>query len=110
MNMLEKHEYLSNQRPEVEGMDMTDIHMVEVKGMNMVKERPSKEWPEVEGLSNEWPEVEGTYMVKDITAKVDVEVVKREDNDTVLTKHWIGDRAKRHQRTHQERKPAKLGC
>jgi hypothetical protein len=43
MNMLEKHEYLSNQRPEVEGMDMTDIHMVEVKGMNMVKEHPSKE-------------------------------------------------------------------
>jgi hypothetical protein len=31
--------------------------------------------------------VEDTNMVKDITIKVVVEVVKREDNDAVLAKH-----------------------
>jgi hypothetical protein len=99
-NMLVKHERLLNQRPEVKDMDMTDIHMMELKGMNMMEECPS----------NEWPEVEDTNMVKDITIKVVVEVVKREDNDAVLAKHWIGDRAERHQRTHQKQELVKLGC
>jgi streptomycin 6-kinase len=54
--------------------------------------------------------VEGMDMVEDMTTMVDVEVVEREHEGVVLVKHWIGDGAEMHQRTHQERKFAKSGC
>jgi hypothetical protein len=38
INMVEEHECPSNQRPVVEGMNMMSIHMVEVKGMDMVED------------------------------------------------------------------------
>jgi hypothetical protein len=85
MNMLEEHERPSNQRSEEEGMNMAGIHMVEVEGMNMVEERPSKERPKVEGMDivekrpmKQRPNVEGMDMVEDMMAKVDVGVVERE--------------------------------
>jgi hypothetical protein len=101
MNILEEHECPSNQWPEKD-MDMADIHMVEVEGMNMVEEheRPSKERPEVESID----------MVEDMTVQVDVKVVEREHEGVVLAKHWIGDGAERHRRTHREQELAKLGC
>jgi hypothetical protein len=50
-NILEKHEHPWNQWPEVEGMDMMGIHMLE--GIGMVEERLSNERPEVEGMDTE---------------------------------------------------------
>jgi hypothetical protein len=40
MNMLDERS--SNQRPEVEGLDITGIHMVEVDAVDIVEERSSK--------------------------------------------------------------------
>jgi hypothetical protein len=37
MNMLEEHDHPSNHRLGVEGMNMVDIHMVEVEGVDMVE-------------------------------------------------------------------------
>jgi hypothetical protein len=97
MNMLKKHERPSNQRREVEGMDMVGIHMVEglnmveerlskerseVEGMDMVEERPSKERPEVEGM-----DMESMDMMEDMTARVDMEVVEGEHEGVVLVKY-----------------------
>jgi hypothetical protein len=100
MNMLEEHGRPSNQRLKVEVMDMVGIHMVEMEGVDMVKERLSKQRLEVEGMD----------MVEDMTAKVDVEVVEREHEGMVIVKHWIGDGAKRHRRMHREWELAKSGC
>jgi hypothetical protein len=86
MNMLEEHERPSNHRPEEEDMDM-----------DMVEERPSNERQEVECMN-----MEGMNMVEHMTTKVDVKVVEREHECVMLMKHWINDRAERHQRTHQE--------
>jgi hypothetical protein len=64
MNILEEHDHLSNHQPGEEGMDMVDIHMMEVEGMDMVEGRPLNQQLEdesmdmvVERLSKEWPEV-----------------------------------------------------
>jgi hypothetical protein len=96
MNMLEEHDRPSNHWLEEEGMDMADIHMVEVEVMDMVEERPLKERPEVEGInteeehsSKERPKVEGMDMVEDMTT----EVVEREHEDVGLARHWIGEGA-----------------
>jgi hypothetical protein len=120
MNMLEEHDHLSNHRLGEEGMNMTGICMVEEgmdmveeyplnhwtedKGMDMVEERPSKERPEVEGMN-----MEDIVMVEDMTAEV--EVVEREYEGVMLTRHWISDGAERHRQTHQEwEKLTKSGC
>jgi hypothetical protein len=84
MNMLDGHQHPWNQWPEVEGMDMVGIHIVE--GMDMVEVRSSKERPEVEGMD----------MVDDMT----VEVIEREHKGMVLVRHLIGDGVERHRRTH----------
>jgi hypothetical protein len=36
MNMLEEHDHPLNHRPGKEGMNMVNIHMVDVKGMNIL--------------------------------------------------------------------------
>jgi hypothetical protein len=91
MNMLKKHECPSNQRREVEGVDMVGIHMVEerlskerseVEGMDMVEERPSKERPEVKGM-----DMGSMDMMEVMTARVDMEVVEGEHEGVVLVKH-----------------------
>jgi hypothetical protein len=46
--------------------------------------------------------VEGMDMVEDMTTEVDMEVVEKEHKGVVLVKHWIGDGADMHQRTHQK--------
>jgi hypothetical protein len=53
--------------------------------MDMVEERPMKQRPEVEGMD----------MGEDMT----VEVIEREHEGVVLTKHWISEGVERHQRT-----------
>jgi hypothetical protein len=63
---------------------------------------------------NHRPEVEGmdtvdTGMREDRVAEL--EVVEREPEGAVLVRHWIGDGAARHRRTHQGWEEfAKLGC
>jgi hypothetical protein len=73
MNMLKNHERSSNHRSEEEGMDMTDIHMMEVEDMDMVKEHPSKKRLEVEGV-----DTKGMDMMEVITMELDMKVVERE--------------------------------
>jgi hypothetical protein len=85
-------------------MDIVGIHMVEVNGMDIPEECPSKEWVEDEGIdmveersSNHWPEVEGMdiqgmNIMEDMTA----EVVEREHEGVVLVRHWIDDGVVRH--------------
>jgi hypothetical protein len=108
--MVEEHDHPSNYWQAEEGMNMTDIHMVEVEGMDMVEERPSNYRSEDEGTdmveehpSNHQPDVDGIDrddidMVEDMT----VEVVERQHKGVVLARHWIGDGAERHRRTHRE--------
>jgi hypothetical protein len=91
-------------------MDMTGIHMVEVEGMDMVEEQPSKQRPEVEGMdmveersSRQRPLVEGMDMAGiDMVEDMMMEVVEREHEGVVFVKHWIDDGAERHQRIHRE--------
>jgi hypothetical protein len=64
MNMLEEHDHLSNHRLEEESMNMMSIYMVEVEGMDMVKECPS----------NHIPEDEGMYMVEERSSRERAEV------------------------------------
>jgi hypothetical protein len=49
-------------------------------GMNMVEERPSNYWPDVEGIDRENTDMEEDMMVE-------MEVVKREHVSMVLTRH-----------------------
>jgi hypothetical protein len=71
---------------ELEGMNMAGIHMVEMEGKDMVKERQSKKRSKVEGM--------------DMTTKVGL--VEREHGGVVLVKHQINDRVERNRQTHQE--------
>jgi hypothetical protein len=71
-------------------MNMAGIHMVEVEGMDMVEKRPSNHRPEMDGIDREDSDM------------VEVEVVEREYEGVVLTRHWIGDGAERHRRAYQE--------
>jgi hypothetical protein len=65
--------------------------------MDMLKEHPSKERSEVEGMD----------MMEDMTAKV----VKRDHDDVVLVRHWIGDGVERRRRAlRQQKELVKLGC
>jgi hypothetical protein len=85
---------------EVEGMDMSEVQVInmveeqnhptnhclgEVRDMNMVEEYYH--------LMNHRSYVESMDM-EDIT--VEVEVVEREHEGVVLTRHWTNDGAKRH--------------
>jgi hypothetical protein len=64
--MVKEHDHPSNHRLEEEGMDIADIHMMEVDGMDMVEEHPSNRQSEDAGMDmveerlvNHRPEVEG---------------------------------------------------
>jgi hypothetical protein len=77
--------------------------MVEMEGMHMVEEQPSKQRSEVEGmdmvkkrLSKQQPEMKGMDMLEDTTTEVNVEVVKREHKSVMLVKHLTNDGAERH--------------
>jgi hypothetical protein len=73
---------------------MVDSNMVEVEGMDMVEKyfHPMNHGPEVEGM-----DTVDISMGEDRAAEL--EVVEREYDGVVLTRHWIGDGAARHQRT-----------
>jgi hypothetical protein len=91
MNTVEEHDHPTNHQLGEEGMNIVSIHMMEVEGMDMVEESPSNHRPEVD--------------------MVEVEVVEREHEGVVLTRHWIGDGAERHQVAHREwEEPVKSGC
>jgi hypothetical protein len=70
-------------------MDMVGIHMVEVNGMDMVKERPSNHRLEVEDMDR-----------ADMT--IEVELIEREHKGVVLERHWTGDGAERHHHGRRE--------
>jgi hypothetical protein len=78
-NMVEEHYHPTNHRLEVEDMDMVGIHMVEVRGMDMVEERPLNHRSEVEGIDREDSDM-GEDMI------VEVEVVEREHEGMVLAR------------------------
>jgi hypothetical protein len=84
MNMAKEHYHLTNHRLEVEDMDM-----MEVGGMDMVEERLSNHRLEVESIDRE-----NSDMREDLT--VEVEVVEREHEGVVLVRHWTGDGAEMH--------------
>jgi hypothetical protein len=106
VNMVKEHDHPSNYRLKEEGMDMTDIHMMEMEGMDMVEEHPSNRQSDDAGMDmveersmNHRPEVEGIdkndiNIVEDMT--MEMKVVEREHKDVVLMKHWIGNGAERH--------------
>jgi hypothetical protein len=67
VNMVKEYDHPLNHRLGKEGMNIVDIHMVEVEGMDMVEERPS----------NHWPKDEGTNMVKECPSNHRSEVQAR---------------------------------
>jgi hypothetical protein len=67
--------------------------MMEVESMNMMD--PSNHWSEDEGM-----DMEDIDMVEDIM--MEVEVVEKEHESVVLTRHWTSNGAERHWRTHRE--------
>jgi hypothetical protein len=76
----------------------------EVLNFFRVDKRMSKERSEVEGM-----DMEDIDMVEDMM--VEVEVVERKYEGVVLVRHWIGDGAERHRRTHREWEEfVKSGC
>jgi hypothetical protein len=81
---VEEHFHPMNHRPKVEGMDTVGGHFHPI---------------------NHRPEVDGINMV-DIGIGEDraaeLEVVEREPESAVLTRHWTGDGAVRHRRTRWE--------
>jgi hypothetical protein len=97
MDMVEKQNHPTNHRLGEEGMNMVGSNMVEVDGMDTVKEHfhPINHRPELEGI-----DMVDTSMGEDIAAEL--EVVKREPEGVVLTRHWIDDGAVRHHRTRLE--------
>jgi hypothetical protein len=115
MDMVEEQDHLTNHRLGDEGMNMVDINMVKVEGMDTTEEHfhPMNHRLEVESMEiiekhfhpmNHRPDVEGMYtmdtgMGGDRAAEL--EVVEREPEGTVLMRHWIGDGAARHRRTHR---------
>jgi hypothetical protein len=125
MDMVDEQDHPTNHRLGEDGMNMVGSNMVEVDGMDMVEEHfhLMNHRPEVEGMDtveehfhsmNHRPEVEGidtvdTGMGEDRTAEM--EVVEREPDGVVLVRHWTGDGAARHHRTHREwEELVKPGC
>jgi hypothetical protein len=78
-------------------MNMVGSNMVEVDGMDTVEEHlhPMNHRSEVEGM-----DTVDTGMGEDRAAEL--EMVEREPNGVVLTRHWTGDGAVRHSRTRRE--------
>jgi hypothetical protein len=75
-------------------------------GMDMLEEyyHSMNQWPEVDGIDRVDSEIGEDMMVE-------VEVVEREHNDVMLTRHWTGDGAERNQRAHREwEELVKSGC
>jgi hypothetical protein len=97
MDMVEEQNHPTNHRLGEEGMNMVGSNMLEVDDMDTVKEHfhPINHRPELEGI-----DTVDTSMGEDIAAEL--EVVKRELEGVVLTRHWIDDGAVRHRRTHLE--------
>jgi hypothetical protein len=123
--MVTEQDHPMNHRLGEEGMNMVGSNMVEVDGMDTLKEHfhPMNHRSEVEGmdtvdehfhLMNHWTEVEGMYTVDTAMREdraAELEVVEREAEGVVLVRHWTGDGAARHRRTRQEwEELAKLGC
>jgi hypothetical protein len=125
MDRVKKQDHPTNHRLGEEGMNIVDSNIVEVEGMDTVEEHfhPMNNQPEVEGMDtvedhfhpmNYRPEVEGmntvdTGMGEDRAAEL--EVVEREPEDVVLTRHCTDDGVARHHRTHREWEDLiKLGC
>jgi hypothetical protein len=114
-----------NQRLGEESMNMVGSNMVEVDDMDTVEEHfhPMSHRPEVESMNtveehfhlmNHRPKVENmdtvnTGMGEDRAAEL--KVVEREPDGVVLARHWTGDGAVRHRRTHREwEELVKPGC
>jgi hypothetical protein len=124
MDTVEEHHHPMNHRPKVAGMDTVEEHYhpmnnrPKVAGMDTVEEHyhPTNNRPEVAGMDtleehyhpmNHRVELEG--MDREDSGMV--EVVGREPKGMVLVRHWTGDGAARHQRTHREwEELAKSGC
>jgi hypothetical protein len=116
MDMIEEQGHLTKHRLEEENMNMLDSNIVELDDMDTLEEyfHPMNHRSEVEGIDtvkehfhpmNHRPEVEcmdtvNTSMGED--RAVELEFVEREPEGAVLVRHWIGDGAARHHRTHQE--------
>jgi hypothetical protein len=116
MDMFEEQDHPTNHQLGEEGMNIVDSNMVEVDYMNTVEEHfhLMNHRPEVDGMDtmdkyfhsmNHRSEVEGMDMVdtgmwEDRSAEL--EVVEREFKDVVLGRHWTGDGAVMHHRTHRK--------
>jgi putative IMPACT (imprinted ancient) family translation regulator len=115
-DMIEKQDHPTNHRLREEGMNMVGSNMVNVDDMDTVEEHfhPMNHRMEVEGMDtveehfhqmNHRPEVEGMDTM-DIGMGEDratvLEVVEREFEGVMLTRHWTGDGAVRHHQTHRE--------
>jgi hypothetical protein len=99
--MVDEHYHPTNHRSEVQDMDM-----VEVGSMDTVEEyyHLMNHWSEVQGMDRE-----DSGMGEDMT--VELEVIERENESVVLMRHWTGDGAERHRRTHREwDELVKSGC
>jgi hypothetical protein len=70
MNMLEEHDHPLNHRPGEEGMNMVNIHMVDVKGMNILEEHLSKKVEDMHMVekhpTNHRSEVGGMDIMEDM--------------------------------------------
>jgi hypothetical protein len=97
MDMVEEQNHPTNHRLGGKCMNMVGSNMVKMDGMDMVEKHfhPMNHRLKVEGM-----DTVDTGMGEDRAAQL--EVVEREPEGVVLTRHWIGDRAARHRRTHRE--------
>jgi hypothetical protein len=125
MDMVEEQDHPMNHWLREDDMNMVGSNMVEVDGIDTMEEHfhPMNHRSEVKGMNtveehfhpmNYRPEVKGMDMVDTGMGEdraVELEVVEREPEGAVLARHWIGDRAARHRRTHREWEDlVKLGC
>jgi hypothetical protein len=88
MDMVEEQDYPTNHRLEEEGMNMVGSNMMEVDDMDTVEEyfHPMNHRSEVGGM-----DTVDTGIREDRAAELDV--VEREPEGIVLTRHWIGEGA-----------------
>jgi hypothetical protein len=127
MNMVEEQDHPTNYRWGEEDIHMVGIHIVEVEGMDAVEKHyhPMNHRPKVEGMDrekghyhrmNHRPKVDGMDMEDSGMGEdmmVESEVVEREPEDVELelARHWTGDGAARHRRSHREwEELVKLRC
>jgi hypothetical protein len=88
---VEEQDHPMNHRLREDDMNMVDSNILEVDGMDTVEEyfHPMNHLSEVEGM-----DMVNTDMWED--RAVELEVVERESEGVVLTRHWIGNGAARH--------------